>query len=234
MFLVVAAPVLVVETIGETPGQGSARPGYDLEIFGGDMLSPVTLSNGIHYEFRTGVRSFEEVAGYEALEVETGTEEAVRRVDQSQSVWGGAKTLIRGADARLRAADLFLDVDSAPAGSQPECRLRLYSDFRFSPELALRVDIRRSRAVAADIAEATHLIPFGEPAGVLETPFSTARYYYDLSLIPSHELLEGEGYTLLLRALNPDGLPVSEEQQLRFTWPEPEELEAWRASREPS
>ena len=68
----------------------------------------------------------------------------------------------------------------------------------------------------------------------LETPFSTARYYYDLSLIPSHELLEGEGYTLLLRALNPDGLPVSEEQQLRFTWPEPEELEAWRASREPS
>lgn len=210
------------------------QPGYDLEIFGGDLLSPVTLTNGIRHGFETGVRSFEEVAGYDASVFETGTEQAIRRVDQSQSVWGGAKTLVRGADARLRAADLLLYAESAAPGARPECLLRLYSDFRFAPELALRVDIRRSKTVTADISEATHLIPFGEPDEVFETPFATARYYYDLPLVPSNDLLEGEDYTLLLRALNPDGRPVSEEQQLRFTWPEAEELEALRASRNPS
>ncbi len=37
--------------------------------------------------------------------------------------------------------------------------------------------------------------------------------------LPAVEEMEGgEAYVLLLRILNADGLPVSEEQQVRFKW----------------
>ena len=131
--------------------------------------------------------------------------------------------IIRESDARLRAADLYLNVDPEMPDAAPIWKLRVFSDYRFSSELALRVDLRRSKIVTADPTQAVYLLPFGEPAGTIETPFADARFFYDVPL-PSADGLEtlesGKSYTLLLRALNPEGRPVSEEQQLRFTWPE--------------
>jgi len=48
----------------------------------------------------------------------------------------------------------------------------------------------------------------------------TARYFYDV-LMPDVPSLgdERRGYTLLLRVLNPEGYPVSEEQRVRLEWP---------------
>jgi hypothetical protein len=211
---------------------GMAEPGYHLEIFGGPMLSPVSLSNGVRYAFDTAGLRVAEILGETApSDDETGTEETVRRISDSLSVWGGAKNLVDEAESRLRAGEVYYDVGPRPATSvaratdgAPHWKLRLWSDLRFSPELALRIDLRDSRAFRADLARETFLLPLSEPAGVSETPFATARFYYDVTL-PPIEGLEGDtSYTLLLRILNPDGQPVSEEQQLRFRWPTAEEL----------
>ena len=59
----------------------------------------------------------------------------------------------------------------------------------------------------------------GRPAKVEHTPFMSARFSYDIPLPASTSLQEGEQYTLLLRMLNADGRPVSEEQQASLTWP---------------
>ena len=59
---------------------------------------------------------------------------------------------------------------------------------------------------------------------MVKTPFADARYYYDIPLTQPEDLKSGKGYTILLRVLNPDGLPVSEEQQLRFLWPPAKEV----------
>jgi len=211
---------------------GMAEPGYHLEIFGGPMLSPVTLSNGVRYAFDTAGLRVAEILGETApSDDETGTEETLRRISDSLSVWGGAKNLVDEAKSRLRAGEVYYDVAPLPPTSvaratceAPRWKLRLWSDLRFSPELALRIDLRDSRAFRADLVRETFLLPLSEPAGISETPFATARFYYDVTL-PPIEGLEGDAsYTLLLRILNPDGQPVSEEQQLRFRWPTAEEL----------
>jgi len=208
---------LAAESVG-------APPGYHYEIFAQPLLAPVTVTNNVKYDFLAAGEGLEEAMGETASARETETEETMRRMSAAQVISGGAKTLVRASDARIRAGDLYLDVDpEAPAGAAA-LKLRLFSDYRFSPELALRIDLRESKTTSADLPEGTRVVALGEPAGVVKTPFADARYYYDIPLTPPEVLERGKGYTILLRVLNPDGLPVSEEQQLRFLWPTAKEV----------
>jgi hypothetical protein len=210
---------------------GGPVPGYSYEIFAQPLLSPVTVTNEVEYDFSAAGEGFEEFLGESAPVRETRTEEAMRRITSAQAILGGTKTLVQASDARLEAGDLFLNVDpEAPADAAP-FMLRLFSDYRFSPELSLRIDLRESKPFHADVALGNRVVALGEPAGLIETPFMIARYYYDIPLTAVAGLVSGEGYTLLLRVLNPDGRPVSEEQQLRFLWPTPKEVTKYVAER---
>jgi hypothetical protein len=196
------------------------EPGFYLEIYAQGMLSPVTLTNGVEYDFgMDGVR-FADALGEGAFKGETETEKAIREIGESQSVWGGSKNLVSQVDARLRAGYLLLNIDPDRPEGAPGLKLRVFSDHGFSPELALRIDVRESKIVWADRPLDHILLPVGEPDGVIETPFASARFFYDIPLPMPKAMEQGSAHTLLLRLLNPEGLPVSEEQQLRFVWPE--------------
>ena len=59
----------------------------------------------------------------------------------------------------------------------------------------------------------------GEPLAALGTPLQRARYFYDVPLPWPMGVSSKESYTLLLRVLNSDGFPVSEEQEVRMRLP---------------
>ena len=83
----------------------------------------------------------------------------------------------------------------------------------------LRLDLRKSKGTRADRPLGQSRFALDEPTEVIETPFMTARYYYDVALPAVPGIERGQAYTWLLRVLNPDGLAVTEEQQVRFEWP---------------
>ena len=51
-------------------------------------------------------------------------------------------------------------------------------------------------------------------------PSDPSRYYYDVPLPWRQDLREKKTYTLLVRVINSDGMPVSEEQEIRLQLPE--------------
>jgi len=182
-------------------GADDSGLGYHFEIFVDEMLAPVTVSNGIRHEFRRDIEA------PEAGAPEAWTIDAARRVEFDSS------------DSRLRGGFLWINRD--PESRDPECWiLRLFSDLVIDPELHLRFDLRDSSDLWADPAIVRGNLPIGAPTEVIETPFMTARYHYDISLPRPEGLEEGRTYTVLLRVLNDEGYPVTEEQQLRFEWPE--------------
>ena len=97
---------------------------------------------------------------------------------------------------------------------------RLFTDFIIEPKLSLRVDLREERQKTADVTLKSSRFPLGEPTEVVETPFRTARYHYDVPLPHLVTLEPDKAHTLLVRILNSEGYPVSEEQQIRFRSPE--------------
>jgi len=181
-------------------GADRSGVGYHFEIFVDDMLAPATVTNGIRHVFRRDV---------ETPDVETReawSEDAMGRVEFSSS------------DARLRGGFLWLNRD--PASADAECwLLRLFSDLVLDPELRVRIDLREGSNAWADPELVHESFPVGAPREVVMTPFMTSRYYYDVGLPHPGALEDGEAYTLLIRVLNDGGYPVTEEQQIRFTWP---------------
>jgi len=97
--------------------------------------------------------------------------------------------------------------------------LRLYSDVRFAPDLSLRIDLRDHGGLKASAPIGHSHFAIGEPQDVVETPFLTSRFYYDIPLPGSDRLVGGHRYNLLLRMVNTEGFSVSEEQQVEMVWP---------------
>ena len=91
----------------------------------------------------------------------------------------------------------------------------LRDGFAESPGAAWQGQVELARdqrfgAIKADVPLGHTRFAMGEPTEVIETPFMSARFSYDVPLPATDLLEEGEKYTLLLRMLNADGLPVSD------------------------
>jgi hypothetical protein len=85
--------------------------------------------------------------------------------------------------------------------------------------MLLKLYLRKAKAgVDKEIMIAS--LDLGESHPLPEAPFMTARYYYDIPVPWSGTLREKEAYTLLMRVLNSEGLPVTEEQEIRLELPE--------------
>lgn len=174
--------------------------GYHFEIFQQDMLAPLTVSNGIRHVLRRDVAA-------------PDTEER-----QAWSVDAMGNREFQSSDSRLRGGFLWLNENAA--SHDTTCWiLRLFSDLEIDPDLRVRVDLRDASDAWADPEIRRGTVPIGSPHEVVMTPFMTARYYYDVPLPNTAGFQEGDAYTLLVRILNTDGYPVTEEQQIRFEWP---------------
>jgi hypothetical protein len=123
---------------------------------------------------------------------------------------------------RLEGGDVLFNVGAEPPGDGPApCwMIRLFSDMRYADDLVLRIDLREFRGMRADTPLAHSTFRLGEPSRVLETPFMTSRYYYDVPLPVTEKMTGGSNYSLLLRMINAEGLTVSEEQQVKLRWPD--------------
>ena len=60
----------------------------------------------------------------------------------------------------------------------------------------------------------------GDPIGNVTPMVQPARYYYEIPLTFPEEISTESAYTMLVRVLNSNGLPVSEEQKVRVRFPE--------------
>jgi hypothetical protein len=126
---------------------------------------------------------------------------------------------IRSSDSRLAGGRIFIDTQAAVDGGRYPLRLDLYSDLQFPESLRLRLELRKSR-IRSDTVITVAMMELGPPVPEPESPFRLARYRYEVPLPATLALLEpGIAYTVYLRVLNSQGLPVTEEQPLRFRIP---------------
>ena len=197
---------------------------YQYEVFIDDMLRPATVANDVeldlpvHAQVSDTVR--DAIVGQRKFELEG--QAVADNLMIGQRRWQGDHFL-DPSQSRLEGGQVLLNVGAGMTDDQPTppCwMLRLYSDVLFEEDLSLRIDLRQRRSVGADIPLGHAHFAMGDPTEVTETPFMSARFSYDIPLPATDRLREGERYTLLLRMLNADGLPVSEEQQTSLTWPE--------------
>lgn len=164
--------------------------GYEFEVFTDDMPEPVRLSNDIRHDFP----------------YQRGGE-IVGNVDQ-----------IEGSDSRLRAGRVLMNPTLGFNG-EPCWKLRIYTDYHLDDEIELGVSVRQYRT-GADYALRNFQLPMVRPTALVRTPFTPASYYYDFPLPWIEEVVSGGSYTLLLRLLNSELMPVSEEQEIRLDVPE--------------
>jgi len=193
----VILPALLVRFAG---GVDSGKVGYKAEVFSNEMVSPAVISNDVTYTYRH---------------------------QQAKAILGDVE-LAEQPRPRLRGGELQLqiarDATSADAGLDEGCwRLKLFSDYIFEPGTALRLYLRDAKlGVDKEIMIAT--LDLGEAHPVPEAPFMEARYYYQIPIPWSGNLKEKDGYSLLIRGVNEQGLPLTEEQEIRLQmpkkWPE--------------
>ena len=117
---------------------------------------------------------------------------------------------------------MYLDTTIPAEGGRHPLRLDLYSDLQFPEDLRLRLELRKSR-IRSDTLVEVAITELGAPLPEPDSPFQIARYRYQVPLnAPQVALEPGVAYTVYLRVLNPQGLPVTEEQPLRFRIPDPD------------
>lgn len=191
-------------------------PGFSYDVFNERMLRVATVSNGVVYDdsgLFVGADS-------EGSRERRTAEDVERGVLRDTVDWTGRKNFLDRPEDRLRAGFVYERREAAPTPDDPCWKLRLYTDHRVAPELQLRIDLREARDLRSDRFLSTTISELESPRAMIETPFMTASYYYELALPQLAALPPDRPYTLLLRIINPDGLPVTEEQQIFFRFPE--------------
>ncbi len=208
--------------------------GYEFNILVGNMVRPLTLTNGIKHGYHLP-------RGGDILRT-------------AEQTWE--------SPPRLRAGQALINVsgkDHELGNDEPCGVVRLFSDHYFADDLALRLVWRRSR-MGADRSLKVEYASLGPPREFTEeeakqgqvdyshassersmsSEFSTfddrtlsmqygsnpfvgrfeqAKYFYDI-YVPSYLGYPGKkGYTVLLRVLNEEGFPVTEEQTLMLRFP---------------
>lgn len=124
----------------------------------------------------------------------------------------GVADNIRSSPTRLLAGVLYRS-ETSPV----TYRLSLFSDLKFQPQQRLRFEVRRSR-IRSDIPLGLDTVPLPDPVPVPQGPFAVSLYRYDLDL-PDRTLAglaADQSYSLSLRVINPQSMPLTEQQLLRF------------------
>jgi hypothetical protein len=189
-------------------------PGYHYEVSTDRMMQPVTVANDVSYDFMTDFDSVNDhdVAIDRSLDAETYQTSARKQTTD----WIGRKYFLEPSGNRLRGGYIYRRVAPDPSGEDYCLKMRIFTDYVIDPEISLRLDLRESHQKTADVLLKSSSFRLGESAEILQTPFRTARYYYDVPLPYVANLPPDTPHTLLVRLLNPEGYPVSEEQRIRF------------------
>src|SRR6185295_6231180 len=204
---------------------------YTAELWTDQMPRPLRLFAGRSPIARLGTAAAEPAASPVGAEAQTATPASglQARLDASENE---AQALARDIDSlqssapRLLAGKMFLE--RTPSRTLDRFLLSLFSDVRFDPSQRLRIELRQSR-IRADLPLAVEILPLGEPQAVPEGPFMISKLRYDVTLPESLAVLikERNTYSLNLRVLKPEGLPLSEEEPLHFRIPR----HAWRSAK---
>lgn len=129
---------------------------------------------------------------------------------------------LRSSPPRLLAGRMFM-VDPGPRDPlvvPQRFYLSLFSDLLFAPSHRVRIELRRSR-IRADLPLVVASLPAGRPQPVPEGPFAISKFRYDLRLPQSlaGRIDDRHPYSVYVRVLNADGLPLTEEAPLHFRVP---------------
>ena len=199
---------------------GASHVGYAAEIFTDSMFRPLRLTNTTSY---AGAPAATTTSGM-TLAAPPGTSSG--QIPQAPLATGSGGVSDAGvgqsdsmgkvpdadwidsSDARLRAGRMYRETATG------RVRLELYSDYRFDENLTLRAELRRS-LLRSDIFMQTRLLDLPAPVAVRDSPFMVAKYRYDIEL-PWTALEAKHAYAIYMRIINPQGLPVTEEEAVRF------------------
>lgn len=130
---------------------------------------------------------------------------------------------LRSSAPRLLAGRMFVvePTPQAPAIVVPtRFYLSLFSDLHFAANHRVRIELRRSR-IRADLPLAVVGIPVGQAQPVPEGPFAISKFRYDLRL-PQNlagRIDDRHPYSVYVRIVNAEGLPLTEEEPLHFRVP---------------
>ncbi|MEO8503455.1 MAG: hypothetical protein ABI609_06115 [Acidobacteriota bacterium] len=199
---------------------GASHVGYAAEIFTDSMFRPLRLTNtgsavGATVATTTPGMALAAPPGtssgpFQHTPLATGSrgvsDTGVGKSDSMGKVpdadW------IDSSDARLRAGRMYREAASG------RVRLELYSDYRFDENLMLRAELRRS-LLRSDVFMQTRMLDLPAPVAVKDSPFMVAKYRYDIEL-PWTTLDRKHAYAIYMRIINRQGLPVTEEEAVRF------------------
>jgi hypothetical protein len=134
---------------------------------------------------------------------------------------------IDSSASRLRAGRIYVARTPARSTEPPRFQLELYSDYRYAPGLRLRAELRRNR-LRSDVPLGVQMLDLPAPVAVRDSPFMTAQLRYNIDLAIPEAFDPTRAYTLYLRVVNPTGLPVTEEESLRFRLPKPPQTQTKR------
>ncbi|MGB5817663.1 MAG: hypothetical protein WBG93_16585 [Thermoanaerobaculia bacterium] len=212
--------------------------GYDFQVQMGDMVRPVGASNGIVHGYhlpraRDLVRNAEtirnsqprlrgghvmlNVSGWDA--VDEPAEDPCWKLRLLSDVVFAPEMILRIDWRRERKlADRRRDVLTAKMGKAEV----------YDPENMATTEgrtffwVRGERPLTQEytVREDITMTTSGDPIGAVTPMVQPARYYYDIPLTFPAEILTDTAYTMLMRVLNSNGLPVSEEQKVRVRFPE--------------
>ncbi len=130
---------------------------------------------------------------------------------------------LRSSAPRLLAGRMFV-VEPSPQNPTilvpTQFYLSLFSDLHFAPDHRVRIELRQSR-IRADLPLAVIGIPAGKAQNVPEGPFAISKFRYDLRLPQSlaGKIDDKHPYSVYVRVLNAQGLPLTEEEPLHFRVP---------------
>lgn len=219
-------------------GIGNGEVGYEFEVQTGDMVRPVGDSNGIvhgYYLPRAGdlVRNAEtirnaqprlrggqvmmNVSGWDA--VDEPAEEPCWKIRLLSDVVFAPEMVLRIDWRRERKlADRRQEVFMASIGKAEVFDAENMADTDGNDFFWVRGErpLTQEYTVRDDITLTTS----GDPIARMTPMVQPARYYYDIPLTFPAEIPTDSAYTMLMRVLNSNGLPVSEEQKVRVRFPE--------------
>ncbi|HEV7672010.1 MAG TPA: hypothetical protein VGS22_26110 [Thermoanaerobaculia bacterium] len=222
-------PILgrLILAAGVSSPTGTAEGGsVSAEIWTEEMPRPLRFARGRSPISRLGSLAAEPEAAPVGTVVPGPTNGSPQRLEGSTvETAAQARDIdsLRSSAPRLLAGRMFVVEPSpqAPVIQVPtRFFLSLFSDLRFAPDHRVRIELRRSR-IRADLPLAVVGLPAGEAQPVPEGPFAIAKFRYDLRLPQSlaSRIDDRHPYSVYVRVVNAEGLPLTEEEPLHFRLP---------------
>ncbi len=200
---------------------GDTTLGYDATVWTDSMFRPARMTNGVSHEVLHRAPVVAPPPTTSESNTLTGkpasvSDTAIRSMDARAEVPDIGS--IDSSDSRLRLGRIFVPRDPVQGVDASRLRLELYSDFRYAPGLRLRAELRRS-LLRADIPLRVRMFELPLPVTLRDSPFMISQYRYDVDVDMGTALRRGVAYSIYFRVINENGLPVTEEEALRFRVP---------------